>query len=963
MNPKNDLFLRIHNGKVIMTFLLFFFSVAVFSQSNDKISSVTGKVIDSSDGEALPNSSIMILASDTTGFISGGVTDKNGKFSINNISYGNYVLKVSFVGYRTFYYSFAVKTKLPTNVGTIMLSEGSQELTTAVVEGKLPEIEVVEDTLIFNASAFKVPEGSVLEELLKKLPGVEIDTDGTIKVNGKTVSKILVGGKEFFGSDKEMATKNIPTEIVEKIKTYDKQSDMARITGIDDGEEETVIDVTIKKEMNHGWFGNTDLSYGTEERFSEKIMANYFNDNTQLSIIGSYNNVGDRGFPGGGGGRGGSGIITSGMGGINFNVERNKIEVNGNIRYMGNESDSQSYTNSQNYVTTSGSYSNNRNKSLSRNNNYNGEFKIEWTPDTLTRILVRPSFSFSDNSSNSSSLSATFNSDPYENEIEDPLEQIDEIDSSSKVNRNESSSRTKGNSKNLRATLLINRRLNNSGRSLTLNASGNYSSSESKSHSLSDVTYFQVDSTSLTYRYRTTPSSNKSFSAGLNYNEPIAKNLYMMLNYKFEYSKRHSDGKTYDMGDIYAMRDSLAKYGVGYMPSDYISYLDDDLSRYTDNENYIHTIELQFRLVSTKILMNAGVTYTPQRQKVKYDYQGLDTIASRNYSRISPTLNFRYRFSKRHQLRIRYRGNTQQPEITDMFNNVDNSDPLNIREGNPSLKPSFTNNVNIDYNNYIEDTRRNIVANVQFSNTLNSISQRTEYNEETGGRTTRPENINGNWNISGNFGFNTPLFTTDLTLNTSSSCSYRNNVAFIYQNEETMKNTVKNLTLGERLSLTLRKDDYDIGLNGSINYSHARSALVETSNRDTYDFNYGISCNLNVITNLSISTNIDMSSRRGYSSSEMNTDELIWNAQIAYKFLNNKATLSLQAYDILGQRSNISRMISATSRTDSRTNAINSYAMLHFIYRLNMFGGRQMGGGGRNGDPMGGGPMGGGGRF
>jgi hypothetical protein len=347
-------------------------------------------------------------------------------------------------------------------------------------------------------------------------------------------------------------------------------------------------------------------------------------------------------------------------------------------------------------------------------------------------------------------------------------------------------------------------------------------------------------------------------------------------------------------------------------------------------------------------MLNVGLSMNQQKQKVDYAYQGLDTIASRNFLRISPTLNFRYRFSRQHQIQVRYRGNTQQPEITDMFNMTDTSNPLNIREGNPGLKPSFTNNINLDYNNYIIETDRNINANMSFNSTLNSISSRTQYNEETGGRITRPENINGNWSVSGNFGFRTPIFIDKLTISTNTSTSFNNNVSYLYQNQETMKNKVKNLRIGERLTLTWREEYFDVVLNGSLNYNNSRSKLIKTNNRDTYDFSYGISSNANLENGFGFSTSLNMNSRRGYSSANMNTNELIWNAQVSYRFLQGRrATISLHAYDILHNRSNISRSISATMRSDSRTNAINSYMMLNFTYRFGKFGGRNGGGRGR----------------
>ena len=290
-------------------------------------------------------------------------------------------------------------------------------------------------------------------------------------------------------------------------------------------------------------------------------------------------------------------------------------------------------------------------------------------------------------------------------------------------------------------------------------------------------------------------------------------------------------------------------------------------------------------------------------------------------------------------MRLSYRGNTQQPEMTDLFNLTDNSNPLNIREGNPNLKPSFTHNFSLDYNNFFEATRQSINANFTYGITRNSIAQRTEYYEETGGQRSRPENINGNWNTRGTIGFNTPLGWDKLTLNSSTDASLNNHVSYLYQNQVTSKNTTKDYSLGERLSITLRLSNIDIRANGNITYSKTKNEMVATGNQSTYRFNYGLSSTGNFDNGFGYSTDINVSSRRGYSSANMNTNELIWNAQISYRFLYKKqATISIEARDILNRRSNISRNISATSRSDRETNAIYSYVMAHFIWRFNLFG-------------------------
>lgn len=907
---------------------------------------VTGRVLDSEEGEALVYATVQLMKPDSTSMVTGGTTNGRGAFQIKNVAAGSYVVKISYIGYRNFVRSLVVKEgQLETQVGTVLLTPLSVQLKAAVVEGQVRQIEMKDDTLVFNANAFRVPEGSVLEELIRKLPGVEVSDDGTIKVNGKTVSKILVGGKEFFGNDRNMAMKNLPSEIVDKVKTYDRQSDMARMTGIDDGEEETVLDLSIKKGMQKGWFGNVDAAVGTKDRYAERLNINRFQEDTQATLIGSINNTGDRTGGGGGRGRGGNGVRTSSMVGANMALKRGDWEIGGNVRFNGGKADNRSVTSSQNFVSTAASFSNSRNNSISHNKSVSGDFRIEWKPDSMTTLNFRPNFSFGDNDSRGHGLNTTYNDDPYMGgQIEDPLEQFDQIPTALKVNRNLTESRSDSKNNSLSGRLILNRRLNNVGRNISLQFNGSYSDNESKSFNLSDVNYYQQNRTQLTYRYRTTPTSNKSYSIGLNYTEPlIAKKLFLQGSYRFNYSDRKSEGTAYDMGDIVTLLDSIRSYGAGFLPFNYEQYASDDLSRYTRNENMVHNIDVQLRLVTTYINMNIGVSIEPQRQKVAYQYMGLDTVASRNYIRVSPTLNFRYRFTRQHQIRLRYRGSTQQPEMTSMFSMTDNSDPLNIREGNPQLKPSFTNNIQIDYNNYISTTLQSYTANLNFSTTSNSISNRTEYNAVTGGRITKPENINGNWSARGNFGFNTPLYEDNFFLNTSTSVGYTNNVGYIYQNQQTLKNKVRTTTAGERLSFNYRSDLFDVTAYGNVNYNHTRSMLVPTNNRDTYDFSYGMSTNWNFADlGLAFSTDIGMVSRRGYSASTMNTNELIWNAQVSYRFLSKKqATVMLQAFDLLGNRSNISRNISATSRSDSENNAINSYVMLHFIYRLNLFGTRE----------------------
>ena len=970
--------------RTILSLILSVTTIASFAQST-----LTGKVIDSETGEALIASTVRVMSTDTTRMIAGNATTKDGAFTIKSVKDGNYILKVSYVGYRDFFRSINVQRKANKgniSIGTILMKQNSIQLNQAVVTGELKEMEVKDDTLIFNADAFKVPEGSVLEDLIKKLPGVTIE-DGTIKVNGKTVRRILVGGKEFFGNDQNMSMKNLPAEIVDKVKTYDKQSDFSRITGIDDGEEETVLDLTIKKGFQQGWFGNIDAGYGTEKLYSGRLMLNRFSDTMQGNVLGSQNNTGN------------NGNATARQIGGRLVFDTDKIEFGGNFRFNYNKSHSYTKSSNQNFVRAA-SYSNSLNSSRNRNNNFNSDFRIEWRIDSLTTLQFQPSISTGKTKSSSGSSSATFNDDPYQNNVKDPLSQHDLISDDIKVNFNESSNWSDGDNYNLSGNLLLNRRLGggpwfgpsavtgSNGRNVSIRANGTLSENKNKNYNWSNVTYYQQNGREdLTFRLRNTPSDNKNYSVGLTYSEPILRNLIAQANYNYQYSKRHSDGQTYDFAEDDEKGQEIWDYyeRYGSLPPYYQDFLSDSLSRYTDNINKTHNLEFSLRYITSLLNISTGVRVEAQNQKMAYQYQGLDTIASRNISRVSPTLNARLRFSRQHTLRFTYRGNTRQPEMTDLFTLTDKSNPLNIREGNPNLKPSFTHNFNLDYNNYFQATQQSINSSFSYGTTRNSIAQRTEYNEVTGGQCSRPENINGNWNINGTIGFNTPLFWSKLSMNASTDISFNNRVSYLYQNQKTFKNNTKDMSVRERLSITLRLSNFDIRANGNFNYNKTKNLMVATGNQNTYNFNYGLSSTGNFNNGFGFSTDINMSSRRGYSSANMNTNELIWNAQISYRFLYRKmATISIEARDILNRRSNISRNISAESRSDRETNAIYSYVMAHFIWRFNLFGSssarrdlREMRGfmnempmnggggfgGGRGGGFGGGGFGGGGGRF
>ena len=718
---------------------------------------------------------------------------------------------------------------------------------------------------------------------------------------------------------------------------------------------------------------NIDLGIGNKDRYSARGMGGYFNSNNRFMLFGNANNTSDRGFGGGGPRRGfggGNGLNASKMLAANYNYEeKNKFKFNTSLRWNHSDGDVWSRRSSENFMGSSSSFSNSLNQNFSRSDSWNGNIRLEWMPDTMTNILFRPSISWTTNDSRSTGISASYNQNPYQYS-DDPLsdeaiEKMNEDDAVVNTQRSVSLNNSKNN--NISGMLQLNRKLNNKGRNVTLRMDAKYTDKDSKSISLQNAHLYLVqtaaglDSTYQTNRYNLTPSKDYSYSAQATYSEPLWKATFLQFSYKFTYSYSKSDRSTYDFSK-YSFDGINPEYGawgnyLGRLDGELCDYRDDKLSRYSEYRNYTHDIQVMMRFVRQKYNLNFGVMIQPQRSKFIQDYQGKYVDTVRTVTNVSPTLDFRYRFSKMSNLRVNYRGTTSQPSISQLLDITDNSDPLNISKGNPGLKPSFTQNFRLFYNNFVQNHNKGVMTYINFSTTSNSISNKVTYDETTGGRISRPENINGNWNVMGAFMFNCSIDSAGVwNINTDTNLGYNHYVSYLSldKSQDSQKNTTQNTTWNERLSLSYRNDWLELSLDGTLAYNHAKNKLQPNSNLDTWQFSYGPSMTLTAPWGTSLNTSLSCSSRRGYSDASMNTDEFVWNAQLSQGFLKGKPlTVMLQFYDLLHQQSTFSRAISSVSRTDTEYNAINSYAMLHVVYRMNLFGGKDARKGNREEGPGG----------
>ena len=963
-------------------------SLAVLSVHAQRM--VSGKVIEQDTQDAVIQATASLLSGEKV--VANAVTNTDGAFRVKAPNDGTFTLKITYVGFKTYTKKITIKEGKDFNAGTISMASDAIILKGATVTARASKVTLKADTFVYNAAAFRTPEGSVVEELVKRLPGAEVSDDGTIKINGKEVKKILVDGKEFMTGDTKTAMKNLPTNIIDRIKAYDKQSDLARVSGIEDGEEETVLDFGIKQGMNRGIMANADIAVGTKDRYSGRIFGGIMQNDLKIFMMTNANNTNDMGFPGGGGGGrwggGRQGLTANKMTGFNLNYEGAKLKLDGSVRWNHSDGDALSKRSTETiYSSEKSQFGNSISQNYSRSNAWNVQMRLEWTPDSMTNIMFRPSFRLNSSDGDQNSNEASFTEDPYKY-VTNPLLDIAGANSVLKSKGLVQNDRTQtsvsySDSKNVNGMLQFNRRLNNSGRNITVQLNAGWSDGDSKSISNSLIQYYNtgVIVGDTINRYTITPTKNWNYSARLTYSEPILPRTYLQFSYQFQYRYQKSDRGTFDFSDLladgswmggYRSWDSyLHQFGVNNIEP----YKDTELSRFSEYQNYIHTAEVMLRIVRKAYTFNVGVQMVPQKSHFIQDYKGVHADTTRTVTNFAPTMDFRWKRSQQSQLRFSYRANTGQPSMSDLLDITDDSDPLNITKGNPGLKPSFTQTFRLNYNDYIQKYQRAIMTFVNFSTTANSISNKTTYNSVTGGRITKPENINGNWNGMVGFMFNTALDSAGyFNVNTFTNLNYTHNVGYVSPDltSDAVKSVTTTAGIMERLAASYRNDWLEIELNGSVNYNRSRSELQTSNNLDTWMFTYGGMVGITAPWGTSLTTNMNMQSRRGYNDALMNTNELIWNAQLSQSFLKGNAlTLSLQLYDILHQQSNLSRAITASMRTDTEYNAITSYGMLHVIYRLNLFGGKAgrqgFGGpggpGGRRGGfggPMGRGPRGGG---
>ena len=915
-------------------FIFIFLSITVadnvfFAQTRPVASNVqreiTGTVWELNENDStetvLPYVSIRLLNARDSSFVKGMMTDQNGQFLFSNTNPDNYLLAASFLGYTTSYTPIPADlfsgNKKTIDLGKIELKMSSFMLAEAVIEGRLPEMVVKEDTVEYNSAAFKMQEGAIVEDLLKRLPGVEVEAEGTITAAGKQVRRVMVNGKEFFGNDAKMATQNLTVDMIDKVQVVEKKTDEAILTGVEDGETETIINLVTKKNASKGWFGNVtagggalvDNKNGEVPRYNVQNTLNKFSEDSQTSFIVNANNINNRES-----GRGG--ITNSNTVGINTSTLVNpKLKVGGNVRY--NYTDALSTRNSfrTNLLIDSVSYRTSASENQNYSHGFNFDSKLEYKPDSLYTIVFAPQVRINQSDSFNDSSQETLAGD---------------IDST-RVNRSQATTGSKSNQMQLSGELTVTRTFSQKkGRQISLRVNGSLNHDLTNGSNLSDNEFFLQPSRNKKLNQESQTSNNtNSYGFRAGYIEPLSKTINLQVFYDFRKNNTLNIRETYD-----------------YNPEENTySVLNADYSKSLENNFVTQIIGISLSGSSTKYNYNIGMNISPSfTQSTSFIKNGqsdgcdsiLNQIAGRKVVNYSPQINYTYRFNRENNIRFTYRGNTRQPNVTQLDPTPNVTNPLNIRLGNPDLLPSYDNSTSLRFNSNQREKQRALTVSVDYGFTLNEIINFTTYEAETGIQETKPINENGSWNGSGSILFSSPIGKSKrFKFSIDSRISYNNRVGYTTVQKQSERNISGTLGLREEVSFSYTKAWFYGQLRANMGYSNTENSLEGKANQRKTDYRLSFNTQLTLPWNIGINSDINYTANRGLAAG-YNKNEVLWNIGLNKQFLKgNRGSVRIQWTDVLRQRISISRNITANYIEDSETNMLTSYVMVSFAYRFN----------------------------
>jgi len=906
-------------------------TLLLFSTVTALAVNITGTVKDAATTEPLMEATVRLLAAKDSTFVKGVTTNLDGKFTLSGVGKGKYILAVTYIGYADLYKDVVVASS-NVRLGAIEMKEASHLLGVVNVVATKTPVKVMEDTVEYNADSYHTQPNAVVEDLLKRLPGVEVDSDGKITANGKSITKILVNGKEFFSDDPQVASKNLPANLVDKLQVVDRKSDMARLTGVDDGEDETVINLTFKPGMNNGWFGTAEAGYGTDSRYAASFNVNRFWNGNQITFLGNLNNINQIGFTDSNGSRfrgprGSGGNTISRAFGINFNIgNEEKLRVGGDIMFSNTDRSSTKRQSRQYIFTDYSTYSKINSLARDRSNNVSANLRLQWKPDSFNTFEFRPQFTF--NHQNAYSVESTVNTDPRYM-----------IDGNDMVSHTDNNSLSRGNSYEFSGRLIYSHNFkSHRGRSFSISSNYSMSNVREYQYSLSHIYKKILDEIEAEEEndenWEYTPNDqyidshtwNNKVMGRLTWTEPIgnvANGNFLVFSYQLNYRWNNSDRLTYD----------LPHFPDGEVDYDGEMERNDRLSNSFRNNYFNQNIRLGYKKTGKKLNYEVGLALVPQMSK-SIDLINSDrNIDERWVWNYAPYLRMRYKFSKQRSFQANYRGRSSQPSMTQLQPVPDETDPMNIKIGNPDLNPSFSHNLNLRFQDFNPESQRSLMFMADFSLTQNAIISKTIY-DANAARTTTYTNVNGVWTARLMNMMSMPLSNKKWTISNHIFGNASQNIGF----NNGVRNAARDFSIFESPGIAFRPDNFEIELRPQYRVQFANNSVQKQSNRTVHGYGGRLDATYYTSWGLTLQSDVNYTATRGYSEG-FNTNTWMWNATISQQFLRDKSlTVSVRVYDLLNQVNNIRRSISASYIDDTETNALTRYFMFSLTYRFNTFG-------------------------
>jgi hypothetical protein len=922
-----------------------FLFLSYFANAQTKNGSVTGKIVSVKDKTPIDYASIAVKNLADSSVAGSSNTNTDGSFVISGLAPGSYRLYVAYLGLKSVTKDFLITAAAPkANLGSLAMDNAGLDLKTVEIKGVTPPVVVKTDTVEFNASSFKVRENAVVEDVLKKLPGVEVAKDGSVKAQGETVTRIKVDGKTFFGNDPLLATKNLPADMIDKIQVIDQMSDQAQFTGVDDGSREKIINITTKKDKKNGFFGNSSAGYGTDDRYDVNLNVNRFKGEQQMSVIAQFNNVNKQSFGAGnsaggsGGGAGGGrrqmslgnnsaspqGITTTNAVGFNFaDIYTDKTQISGS--YFFNKTSLLNIQNTlrQNLLGDVTTTFQDALNSTTEKTNHRFNFLIDTKIDSLTSIRIEPDISYTESDLNQSDVF----SNRYANNSAAGIQSYKLKSTAPTINNN----------------ILLRKKFLRRGRTISLNVNTSINDTDSKNYN--DIITNTTDSLDLittTAIDQLNDQSGHSISntSRLVYTEPLSKTLNLEFNYQNRYNFDNSDRFTYNFNPV------TSKYDIV------------DLDYTNSFENTTLTNALGVSLSKNEKKYNWNIGLAVQNTDRKNDNLTTGNVINQNFYNIVPSAQFRYTFSTSKRLRINYRGNTQQPSISQIQPIPDNTNTQSVPLGNPGLKPSFTNNLNVFYNNFDFAHFRSLFIFGNFSQTFNSFGNSssiiTDKNDPNVGKiAVLPINVDGIYSANVGSAVGLPIITENkLNLNISLNGGYSRGVNVTNAIENVTNNL--SVTNGYKLVSSFDKFDFTAGINGTLN--RATYSAQPSQNTTYYTLNPTLDISYVFPWNIRLAADVDYFQNTGRGAG-YDINYTILNSYISKQFFKNRGTFKLAVSDALNQNQGVTRTSVNNTITDINYNVLKRYYMLSFTYSLNKMGGRTMspqmdGPGGRQGGGM-----------